>query len=225
MSSQLPGALLVAGLAGAGLWASNFAFDRGVPHYLSRKIGHVAGGLSFLAAYLFVPSVWAMALGALFGGVLLFARLLKPVTFRGVGGSGRSSRVIAEIWFALVAVPVTFISWYWLKRPDIAITSLLFMAWGDAVTGLVRARVYRRPTKGWWGSLAMLIVCGALAAVFIRPVWIGLLATLPAVAAEYACGDVGSIRWADDNLVVPLVGMATLLLLMLATGNLVVEAA
>ena len=223
MSNYLPGALLVAGTAVAGLWTSNLAYDRGVPHYLSRKIGHVAGGLSFLVAYLFLPAIWAVALGALFGTLLLSARFLKPKTFRGVGGTGRSSRVMAEIWFAWVTVPVTLVSWYWLKRPDIAIASLLFMAWGDAVTGLVRARVYHRPVKGWWGSLAMLAVCGTIAAVFVRPVWIGLVAAGPAVVAEYLCGDIGSISWADDNLVVPLIGMATMLILMLATGNLGLE--
>ncbi len=225
MISYFPGTMLVTVIAAAGLWASNLAYDWGIPHYLSRKIGHAAGGLSFLAAFWFLPSVWAMALAALFGAVLFAAWLLKPSTFRGVGGTGRGSRAMAEVWFAWVAVPVTLISWYWLKRPEIAVTSLLFMAWGDGVTGLVRASVYHRATKGWWGSVAMLVLCVALAAVFIRPFWIGAVAAVLSVVAEYLYGDNGSIKWADDNLAVPVVGMATMLVLMLATGNLVLEAA
>ena len=215
--------VLVAGIALAGLWVSNFAFDRGVPHYVSRKIGHGTGGLAFLFSFMFLSSTWAIALAAVFGTVLYLARLVRPTTFRGVGGTGRTNSVMAEIWFAWVAVPVVFISWYWLGRADIAIASLLFMAWGDGITGLVRARVYHRPVKGWWGSLAMLVVCVALALAFIRPFWIGALAAGVAVLVEYLYGDNGSIKWADDNLAVPLAGMGVMLLLMLFTGNLVLE--
>jgi len=224
MMRDLPAVGLVAGLALAGLWVSNFAYDRGVPHYVSRKIGHAAGGLSFLAAFAFLSSVWSMVLAAIFGAILYSARLLRPATFRGVGGTGRSRATMAEIWFVWVAVPVTFVSWYWLHRPDIAVTSLLFMAWGDGVTGVVRARIYHQPIKGLWGSLAMLCVCLAVAFAFIHPFWVGAAASVVAVLAEYLYGDNGSIKWADDNLAVPLFGMATMLLLMLLSGNLGLEA-
>ena len=221
--AEVPYALLVAGTVVVGLLVSNYVYDRGVPNYVSRKIGHGAGGLAFLMSFMFLSSVWAMILAGAFGAVLYLARVIRPSTFRGVGGTGRSRNVMAEIWFALVAVPVVFISWYWLGRADIAIASLLFMAWGDGITGLVRARVYHRPVKGWWGSLAMLVVCVALALAFIRPFWIGAFAAGVAVVVEYLYGDNGSIKWADDNLAVPLAGMGVMLLLMLFTGNLVLE--
>ena len=224
MMRDLPAVGLVAVIAGAGLWVSNLAYDRGIPHYVSRKIGHAAGGLSFLAAFMFLSSVWSMVLAAAFGAILYSAHWLRPNAFRGVGGTGRSSTAMAEIWFVWVAVPVTFVSWYWLHRPEIAVASLLFMAWGDGVTGLVRARIYHRPVKGWWGSLAMLFVCLALSFAFIHPFWVGATASVLAVAAEYLCGDSGSIRWADDNLAVPLVAMTAMLLSMLVSGNLTLEA-
>jgi dolichol kinase len=66
---------------------------------------------------------------------------------------------MAEVWFAWIAVPVFAIGWLWLDQPFVTISCLLFMAWGDCVTGLIRAQVYGRPVKGLWGSAAMLIVC------------------------------------------------------------------
>ena len=49
-----------------------------------------------------------------------------------MGGSGRSERILAEVWFPLAAVPVYAIAWLWLKHPEAAVACLLFMAWGTA---------------------------------------------------------------------------------------------
>ncbi|OGO38934.1 MAG: hypothetical protein A2147_11055 [Chloroflexi bacterium RBG_16_57_8] len=220
LGSQVPLAMLVIATVLTGLWFSNIIYDSGVQHYVSRKVGHGAGGVAFLLCLMFSSPVWPVILSGGFGAVLIAARLFRPATFRGVGGTGRSNRAMAEIWFACVAVPVFLVSWSWLDRPEIAVASLLFMAWGDGITGLVRSQIYHTPTKGWWGSLGMLAVCLVLALVFVKPVWIGIVAAVVCVLAEKAFGDVGKIRWADDNLVVPLVGMGTMLGLLAVTGNL-----
>jgi hypothetical protein len=47
MVAELPIVILSAGVALAGLWISNIVYDRGVPNYISRKIGHGAGGFAF----------------------------------------------------------------------------------------------------------------------------------------------------------------------------------
>ena len=218
--SELPIAVLVTGIVLAGLWISNIVYDHGVPHYVSRKIGHAAGGVAFLVAFTLSSPAWPIILTILFSVMLLLARLLKPDTFRGVGGTGRSENAMAEIWFALVALPVFAISWLWLDKPAVAVTSLLFMAWGDGITGLVRSRVYHKPVKGLWGSLAMLGVCLAITWVFIHPLWIGIAASAVAVAVEWAAGDCGVLKWADDNWVIPLATMATILGLMALIGDL-----
>jgi len=82
------------------------------------------------------------------------------------------------------------------------------MSWGDAVGGWVRAFRYNTATKGWEGSMVNLCVCMVLAWAFLSPLWLGVLAAVGAAAAEYACGDVSKIRflrWADDNLFIPVV--------------------
>jgi len=155
-----------------------------------------------------------------FGLLLWIARLRRPQTFRGVGGSGRSPNVLSEIWFAWIAVPIFAIGWLWLDQPFIAVSCLLFMAWGDCVTGLVRNQVYQKPVKGLWGSLAMLIVCLTISWAFIHPFWIGAAGSLIATVTEWAFGDVGVFKWADDNWAVPVISLAFILGLAAFTGNL-----
>ncbi len=126
----------------------------------------------------------------------------------------------SEVWFAFSAVPVFGIAWLWLDKPFIALACLLFMAWGDCVTGIIRARVYHGPTKGLWGSMGMFIVCICVGAVLIRPFWIGPVAASVATLTEWAFGDYGLIKKTDDNWGVPLVSLGVVLVLLAITGNL-----
>jgi phytol kinase len=220
-AAELPFAVLITGITLVGLWLSNLVYDLGVPHYISRKIGHAAGGVAFLLIFLFFnSSTWPLILAGLFGLILLLAHLSRPVTFRGVGGTGRSDKVLAEVWFPWVAVPVFAISWLWLDRAEVATACLLFMAWGDGVTGLVRSQVYKKPTKGLWGSIAMLCVCLIVSWVMIKPLWIGIIGSLSATVTEWAFGDIGRVKWADDNWAVPLVSLGIVLGIAALSGNL-----
>lgn len=221
MLAEIQFVVLIAGVGLGGLWISNVLFDLNVPHYISRKIGHSAGGLGFLLmAFLFSSGWWALIIGAVFVIMLGGARYVRPQTFRGVGGSGRPMGVMAEVWFPLSSLPVIGVGWIWLDKPFIAISCLLFMAWGDMITGIVRAQVYGRPVKGLWGSVAMLAVCLVIAWAFITPFWLGAVAALVATITEWACGDVGIIKCLDDNLMIPLVSCATVFgILALMGGN------
>jgi dolichol kinase len=218
MISELPLVILIAAVVAIGLFVANITFDLGVPHSVSRKIGHGAGGVAFLVSSFLSSVWWPLIVSAMFGAFLLFARLLKPEMVRGVGGTGRDTRVLAEVWFAWVAVPVYGIAWLWLDKPGVAVACLLFMAWGDGVTGLVRWQVYRKPVKGLWGSVAMICACLVISWAFISPLWIGAVASLAATVTEWAFGDNGKIKWADDNWAVPLVSLGVILGLMALTG-------
>jgi len=208
--AEIPYVVLIAGAVLVGLWISNILFDLNVPHYTSRKIGHAAGGLGFLlCALLFSSGWWPLILATIFVAMLGGARIIKPETFRGVGGTGRTQEVMAEVWFPLASILVIGIGWIWLDKPLVAISCLLFMAWGDCVTGIVRSQVYGRAVKGLWGSMAMLITCLIIAWCFIEPFWAGAVTAVVATITEWACGDVGVIKWADDNLMIPLTSCAT----------------
>jgi len=221
MLSETPYAVLVLGIVIVGLWISNILFDLGVPHYVSRKVGHSAGGVGFLlCGCLFPSALWPITLAAGFTLLLWMARAVKPDAFRGVGGSGRGKDVKSEVWFALVAVPVFGVGWLWLKQPLVAVACLLFMAWGDCVTGLVRFKVYHRAVKGVWGSAAMLVICLAISWAYVRPFWVGAVGSVIAVATEWAFGDVGIIKWADDNWAIPITSLTGMLILLALTHSL-----
>ena len=169
MASEAQYAVMVVGVVLSGFWISNIVYDLKVPHHISRKIGHAAGGLAFLICALFFSSaIWPIILSSLFVLLLFGAHIIVPGLFRGVGGTGRNMRAYSEVWFALVAVPVFVIAWLWLGKPYVALASLLFMAWGDCLTGITRSQVYHREVKGLWGSVAMFLVCVVISWAFCQ---------------------------------------------------------
>lgn len=216
MIEQIPLLLLVAGAGIVGLYLSNLMYDYQVPHYTSRKLGHLFGGCAALfALFLFdswlLPTIIAGAFTILLG----LARIYRPHTFRGVGGSGRPEAA-AEFWFPLSMTICWGVGWGIFNQPVISTIATLLMAWGDAVTGIVRSKVYGKPVKGLWGSLAMFVVCLVITATFIRPYYIGVAMSIGAVIAEWSCGDVTPVKFlrkVDDNIGIPIVALIIGLLL------------
>jgi phytol kinase len=204
--AELPYVFLIAGAVMLGLYLANLFYDYGVPQYISRKIGHLAGCVGFLFfPFLFSNFLWPLIITAGFTLLLFYARLFRPKTFRGVGGSGRIE-ALAEIHFPATGVVLIGILWGIFNQPWLAIVPLSFMGAGDAVTGLIRAKVYGREVKGAWGSLGMFVTC-MLLAIFIHPYGIGVIGAAVATAAEKWTP---TRKWIDDNLTIPLVSAAVM---------------
>lgn len=183
MIAEIPYAMLTSGAVLVGLYLANYFYDAGIPQYVSRKVGHGVGGLGFLLFPLLFSEPWWPII--ITGGFILLlggARLLRPRTFRGVGGTGRQ-HALAELHFPVAGVISLSIGWAWLGNPWLAVVPCLYMAWGDMITGLVRSHVYRREVKGNWGSVAMIGVC-LLIAYFFKPYWIGLSGAVAATLVE-----------------------------------------
>ncbi|MBA7676461.1 hypothetical protein ES703_84702 [subsurface metagenome] len=125
--------------------------------------------------------------------------MFRPTTFRGVGGSGRLE-ALAEIHFPATGIVLIGILWGLLGEPWLAIVPLTFMGAGDAITGLIRSRVYGKEIKGNWGSAGMLATCLILA-YFIHPYWIGAIGAITAVIVERFTK---TTKYVDDNLTIPL---------------------
>lgn len=194
--SELPLVILIAGATLVGLYLSNLMYDYQVPQYISRKIGHGVGGMGYLlCALLFSTPWWPIILSATFTLLLGGARLIRPSTFRGVGGSGRS-HALAEVWFPLAGTISLIVGWAWLGNPWLATVPILYMAWGDCITGLIRSKVYGREIKGNWGSVGMLITCLLIGALF-TPYWIAACGAAVATVTEKYSGL--SRTWIDDN--------------------------
>lgn len=184
MLAEVPFTVMVAAAVLVGLWCSNIFYDYKVPQYLSRKIGHLAGGTALLLCALLYDSwLWPLILAVTFAALLLGARFIRKNLFRGVGGTGRPV-AFAEVWFPAVSVVSIAVGWVWLGDRWLAILPALFMAYGDAVTGLTRSVVYNREFKGNMGSVAMLGACLLLAWCFYQPFWIGATGAVAATLAE-----------------------------------------
>ncbi len=208
---EAPFSVLLAGGVLVGMHVANMMWDAGIAHHVSRKISHMAGGVAFLLfPFLFSSFWWPLILACAFTLLLLITHLYCPSTFRGTGGSGRL-QAFAEINYPLVAVPIIAISWGIVNQPWLGIVPLLYLAFGDACTGLVRNRVYKREIKGNWGSGAMMLVC-CLLAYFMHPYVVGLAGAVVATLAEKFTP---TRQYLDDNLTIPVLSFAVMVLLVL----------
>ncbi len=183
MVHEIPFVILIAGAVLVGLYLANYFYDKGVEQYISRKVGHGVGGMGFLlCVFLFSSPWWPLILSGGFALLLGGARLVKPMAFRGVGGVGRQ-HALAEVWFPIAGTISIGIGWGLLDNPWLAVVPILFMAWGDMLTGIVRSRIYGREVKGNLGSVAMIIVC-LIVAYFFEPYWIGAVGAVVATLVE-----------------------------------------
>jgi len=204
--AEAPYAILIAGAVLVGLYLANQFLDTGGRQWLTRKVGHLAGAAGYiLCAYMFSSYIWPLILSVGFTLLLGITRILRgPTIFRGVARTG----TWAEMWYPLSGSIVLAVVWGIFDKPFIAVACITMMGSGDAITGMVRSKFCSTPQKHWSGSVAMFACCLLLAWCFIQPFLIGALAAIGATLAEWLCGDVGKVRWLDDNLAIPIVSAA-----------------
>lgn len=211
MVEKLPYVVLLAAIALLGLWAANFLYDRGIRNWVSRKAAHITGGTAFLLSPLFFEDAWIpVALAASFTALLALLHFRRLKTIRGTG----RKEALAEVWFPAAGGVVLFFGWGLLDLPWPSVACVLLMAYSDAVTGLIRAPFYDGPTKGWWGSLGFLVTGLVITTLLIEPIWLAVVAATLGMLIERYCGDVGRVRWVDDNWGVP-IGTAIIVLPMI----------
>jgi len=214
--AEAPFAVLIVGATLLGLYLANLFYDFNIPQYISRKLGHLGGCVGFLLCpLLFSTFWWPLILTTGFTVLLLYARLFRPKTFRGVGGSGRP-QALAEIHFPATGIVLIGVLWGIFNQPWLAIVPLTFMGAGDAITGLIRSKVYGREVKGNYGSLGMLITCLVLA-YFIQPYAIGVAGAITATLVEKYTR---TSKYVDDNLTIPLSSALVMALLYIYLGGL-----
>ncbi|MFX1486553.1 MAG: dolichol kinase [Promethearchaeota archaeon] len=113
-----------------------------------------------------------------------------------------------EVTFCLMWGTILTLGWivsggnFWF-----GVLPVLFMAVGDAFTGLVRNTIYKKRTKSWWGNLAM--------AAFSIPV--GAVLGIAGMLAGAAVSVIEHFEFPpiDDNITVPSVSFLILVLAML----------
>lgn len=174
--------------------------------YVARKVIHMlAGGVvAIVAPYVFSSPLLPIILSYILTAYLIFHRRTKLLYwFQDKENKG-------EVYFTFSFGTILLLSWilipnFWdpgIKYLYIAVLPLLYMSFGDGVTGIIRNYVYKRRVKGFWGSVGMLLVCSSLGYFFLSIY--GLISGIIASIVER----IGKI---DDNILVPFVSFVFLL--------------
>ncbi len=186
----------------ASRWIYNYVLRRGWDPkrgtYLGRKFVHIfgAGIVAVTLPFEFHEPLFPFA----------FAMMLAVLTYtlhktNHIWYWFQDPANYSETYFALTWGTAVLLTWVVDRTFLLAVVPTLFMAWGDGVTGVVRNLMYKKRTKAWEGSIAMLLVClpvGALMGVA------GVLAGVAATAVE-------RFERIDDNISVPLVSLGLLI--------------
>ncbi len=169
--------------------------------YFSRKVIHfLSGGLTALVVPFlsepFVPFLLAMGLAMMTYIPHKIGRIFKWF---------QVEDNISEVYFCVVWAFLILLMWYvpaQLGGIWLAVVPILFMSFGDGITGIVRNILYSKRVKSWDGNIAMLMVCIPIG--YFTFGWKGILAAILASVVEH-------YELVDDNISVPLVSWSVLL--------------
>ena len=201
ISDALYGVALFASI-GAVLYLSKFIKNP----YISRKSIHMWVGVVIVLIPLTLKDPVVVGI---FGLGLTFLTMYPHMRSKELGWF-QFKENYGEVYFAALTTLLLTASWYydvWL-----AVTALLFMAWGDGVTGIVRNYVYKRRYKGIAGTYAMIAVSVPVGFIFYgwSHGWIyGWIGVAGALVASY----VEKLDVMDDNVSIPVFGYTLMFVL------------
>jgi phytol kinase len=205
LARSIPLALMVLGVVYATKPFYHYMRGRGLPHnvavYYNRKTIHAAGGglVALLVPYIFREPLIPALMAFLLGGFLWYMR-----------HSGRLMYWFQvpensyEVNFTLAWGTSLLILWPLLGSARLAVIPALFIAFGDAVTGVVRNTLFARRTKHWAGNIAMLAVTAPLGYIYgsLPGLFAGIIASF---VERYGFPPI------DDNILIALSSLAVLL--------------
>jgi len=175
--------------------------------YYNRKIVHMAAGgvVAIAVPFLFDSWIYPLAIGIILTLFTALPRLKgKSMDFMQTKENWNDSK-FTLMWGISIAV-----MWILFNDPFLAIIPTLFMAFGDAVTGVARNAIYKRRTKSPVGNIFMLIVCVFIgyyfASIAIHPIplWGVLAAIVASIIERFEIGPI------DDNVLITIASMIVL---------------
>ena len=183
----------------------NYMRSRGVEHYVAvyynRKVIHIlAGGVcAVIISFTFETPLLPLMMAA-----VLAIFLYVPHGIGKIMSWFQTEDNMYEVSFAIMWGVILSLGWmvsggnFWF-----GVLPVLFMAVGDAITGIVRNIIYRKRTKSWKGNVAM--------ALFSIPV--GATLGVAGIIAGAAASIVEHFEFKpiDDNITVPLVSFLILI--------------
>ena len=184
----------------------DFMRRKGAKHnvavYYNRKVIHIlAGGLCAIV----VPFTFNTPLLPLIMAWILSVITYIPHRTGNIMYWFQTKENMYEVSFCIMWGLIITLGWI-LSGGDFwfGVIPILFMSIGDAITGIVRNKLYKRRTKSWWGNLAM--------AIFSIPVGatLGIAGMIAgAIASIVEHFEIGPI---DDNVMIPLTSFIIILL-------------
>ena len=189
--------------------------DEKVGIYFARKAIHMlAGGL--VAILVAVLDPFETPIMPLFMGILLAFFCWWPHHTGKLMYWFQDPENMYEVDFCLVWAFLMSLGWLLAQLYNPALgwwlgtVPVLFMAFGDGITGIVRNFLFKKRTKHWSGNVAMFFLCAPMG-YFIGPFYLaGIIAAAISSAVEHV-ERIGSLV-IDDNVTVPLAAFAVLAL-------------
>lgn len=170
-----------------------FSMRWNVPaEYIGRKVVHILGGgiTALLVPLLYEGYYLVVALMAfLLAAYVFFRRKWRMMYWFQVKENSY------EVHFA-IAYGLMILLGFYLKDIWVGLIPVLFMSFGDVVTGLVRAFTQKRHIKSWDGTLAMFVVCSVIG-LWKLGIWGIVIAALVSIVER--------MPGIDDNVTIPFV--------------------
>ncbi len=205
---DLAASIPLAGLVALVLYATrplyHYMRARGLSHraavYYNRKVIHAAAGgvVTLLVPYVYREPLAPAAMAFLLGGILALQRRRGRLMYW-----FQVPENSYEVNFTLAWGASLLVLWP-LLGPRLAVLPAIFIAFGDAVTGIVRNTLFSRRVKHWAGNLAMLAVTAPLGYAY---------GGLPGVLAALTASVVERYEFPpiDDNILIALASLLVLL--------------
>ena len=162
--------------------------------YYNRKVIHMlAGGLvAVLVPFIFNTPIIPFIIASLLGALTYIPHKIGKLMYW-----FQTEDNMYEVSFCIMWGVILTLGWlisggnFWF-----GVLPVLFMSFGDAITGIVRNMLYKRRTKSWWGNLVM--------ALFTIPA--GSILGLAGIFAGAAVSLIEHFEFnpIDDNVTVPL---------------------
>lgn len=183
-------------------WMLKRGVENNVAVYFNRKVVHIfAGGICAAV----VPFVFETPILPLVFAMFLAILTYVPHKLGKILFWFQTEENMYEVTFAIMWGLIIALGWFLSKGNFwFGILPVLFMAVGDALTGIVRNVIYRRRTKSWWGNLTMALFAIPLGAMLG---FAGILAGAVASVIEHF-----EFYPIDDNATVPSISFLILLL-------------
>lgn len=185
-------------------WIYDFAVKKGYPPqsatYFGRKTIHIlASGI----ASLLVPILYKEPILPFLSAIILAVYTYLPHKKNQLSQWYQAKDNTKEVNFSIMWGICILIGWFFDRTFWLGVIPVLFMSFGDGITGIIRNIMYKKRTKAWEGSLGMLTVCIIIGS---RMGWAGIIAAIFATLVEKS-------DLIDDNISVPLVSLLILIIL------------